>query len=56
MDIRTSRNGGDRWVRYKEKDQGSPLYSAPRRNFNPSAAGGHIQEEVAVRRLELYFT
>lgn len=29
--------------------QGSSLYTAPRKNINPSTRGDHIQEEIAVR-------
>ena len=31
-----------------EGAHGSPLYTAPRRNINPSANKAHIQEEIAV--------
>ena len=32
-----------------EGAHGSPLYTAPRKNINPSTSGDHIQEEIAVR-------
>ena len=32
-----------------EGAQGSPLYTAPRKNINPSTSGDHIQEEISVR-------
>lgn len=34
-----------------EEAHGSPLYTAPRKNINPSTSGDRIQEEIAVRTI-----
>ena len=33
-----------------EEAHGSPLYTAPRKNINPSTSGDRIQEEISVRK------